>query len=98
MQNIVSIEWLVLATLCAATAAVAVWWLSPAQGPKGMEHDLLTGDSRTDAVFLFDEANLIGWSTGARKFIGDRPRASAGPPCGINWPAVTLACHNHQGF
>ncbi|PCJ09744.1 MAG: diguanylate cyclase [Rhodobacteraceae bacterium] len=71
MQNIVSIEWLVLATLCAATAAVAVWWLSPAPGPKGMEHDLLTGDSRTDAVFLFDDANLIGWSTGARKFIGD---------------------------
>lgn len=72
MQNIVSIEWLVLATLCAATAAVAVWWLSPVQGQKGLEHDLLTGDSRTDAVFLFDDANLIGWSTGARKFIGDK--------------------------
>lgn len=70
MQNIVSIEWLVLATLCAATAAVAVWWLSPASGQRSLEQDLLSGDGRTDAVFLFDDANLIGWSTGARKFIG----------------------------
>ena len=72
MQNIISIEWLVLATLCAATAAVAVWWLSPASGERSLEQDLLSGDSRTDAVFLFDDANLIGWSTGARKLIGDK--------------------------
>jgi len=72
MQNIVSMEWLVLATLCAATAAVAVWWLSPTSGHQSLEQDLLSGDDRADAVFLFDDSNLIGWSTGARKFIGDR--------------------------
>jgi len=72
MQNIVSIEWLVLASLCAATAVLAVWWLSPSPTRKGMEHDLLSGDGRADAVFLFDDADLIGWSSGARKIIGDR--------------------------
>ncbi|WP_282092801.1 PAS-domain containing protein [Epibacterium ulvae] len=72
MQDIVSIEWIILAALCTATAAVAVWWLSPTSGAKSMEHDLLLGDGRTDAVFLFDENTLIGWSSGAKKFIGDR--------------------------
>lgn len=71
MQNIISIEWFMLATLCCATAAVAVWWLSPEQKSKGLEQDLLIGDGRTDAVFLFDDTSLIGWSSGARKFIGD---------------------------
>ncbi|MQY41835.1 diguanylate cyclase [Epibacterium sp. SM1969] len=71
MQDIVSVEWLVLAALCTATAALAVKWLSPTQQPKRMEHDLLIGDGRTDAVFLFDDTTLIGWSSGARKFIGE---------------------------
>eukprot|EP00558_Chaetoceros_sp_UNC1202_P006361 CAMPEP_0197242992 /NCGR_PEP_ID=MMETSP1429-20130617/8579_1 /TAXON_ID=49237 /ORGANISM="Chaetoceros sp., Strain UNC1202" /LENGTH=82 /DNA_ID=CAMNT_0042703129 /DNA_START=20 /DNA_END=264 /DNA_ORIENTATION=- len=71
MQNLISIEWLMLATLCCATAAVAVWWLSPEQRSKGMEQDLLVGDGRADAVFLFDDTSLIGWSSGARKFIGE---------------------------
>lgn len=71
MLNIASIEWFVLAALCAATAAVAVWWLSPNPRRRGMEHDLLAGDGRTDAVFLFDENSLIGWSSGARKLIGE---------------------------
>ncbi len=72
MQDIVSIEWIVLAALCTATAAVAVWWLTPTARTKSMEHDLLVGDGRTDAVFLFDESTLIGWSSGAKKFIGER--------------------------
>lgn len=71
MQNIVSIEWFILAALCAATAAAAVWWLSPATRSNSLEQDLLTSDGRTDAVFLFDDTTLIGWSSGARKFIGD---------------------------
>ena len=41
-------EWFVLAALCAATAAAAVWWLSPAPRRHGLEHDLLAGDGRTD--------------------------------------------------
>ncbi|MGR3761290.1 PAS-domain containing protein [Roseobacteraceae bacterium NS-SX3] len=72
MQNIVSYEWFVLAALCAATAAAAVWWLAPVPRRKGLEHDLLADDGRADAVFLFDDTSLIGWSSGARKFIGDR--------------------------
>ena len=75
MQNIVSIEWLILATLCAATAAAAVWWLSPGARSKSLEQDLLSSDGRTDAVFLFDDTNLIGWSSGARKFIGEHAEA-----------------------
>ncbi|MFW8633925.1 PAS-domain containing protein [Cribrihabitans pelagius] len=72
MQDIVSIEWFVLAVMCAATAAAAVWWLSPSPGRHGLEQDLLASDGRTDAVFLFDDTTLIGWSSGARKFIGDQ--------------------------
>lgn len=72
MQNFASIEWFGLVALCAATAAAAVWWLSPNPRRRGMEHDLLVGDSRSDAVFLFDDNSLIGWSSGARKFIGDQ--------------------------
>ncbi|EBA17037.1 hypothetical protein RSK20926_08707 [Roseobacter sp. SK209-2-6] len=71
MQNIISVEWFMLITLCCATAAAAVWWLSPEPKAKGMEQDLLVGDGRTDAVFLFDDDSLIGWSSGARKFIGE---------------------------
>ncbi|OED49454.1 PAS-domain containing protein [Leisingera sp. S232] len=72
MQNFASIELFVLAALCAATAAAAVWWLSPSPRRNSMEQDLLTADGRTDAVFLFDDSSLIGWSSGARKFIGDQ--------------------------
>ncbi len=71
MQDIVSVEWLALFALCAATATIAVWWLSPGTYAKRMEHDLLVGDGRTDAVFLFDNNALIGWSSGASKFIGE---------------------------
>lgn len=70
MQNFISPEWIALAALCLATAAAAVWWLSPAPQRKGMEQELLAGDSSADAVFLFDDTRLIGWSAGARKLIG----------------------------
>ncbi|NKX72322.1 diguanylate cyclase, partial [Rhodobacteraceae bacterium R_SAG1] len=72
MQELLSIDWLVLATLCAATAAAAVWWLTPNPKPKGFEQDLLQGDGQSDAVFLFDDTTLIGWSSGARRFIGEQ--------------------------
>lgn len=72
MQNFISPEWLALAALCAATAAAAVWWLSPAPSAAGMEQELLSGDANTEAVFLFDDTRLIGWSSGARKLIGSK--------------------------
>jgi PAS domain-containing protein len=72
MQNLFSMEWAVLAALCTATAAAAVWWLSPSPARRGMEQDLLAGGSEGDAVFLFDDTKLIGWSAGARHFIGSQ--------------------------
>ncbi len=70
MQTLFSTDWIVLAALCTATAALAVWWLSPSSAQTGMERDLLSGDNNTDAVFLFDDTKLIGWSTAAGNLIG----------------------------
>ena len=71
MQDLMSVEWFILASLCIASAAVAVWFLNPKTERKGMEQDLLLADGRTDAVFLFDDQTLIAWSSGARKFLGE---------------------------
>jgi PAS domain-containing protein len=81
MQGIVSIEWFVLAALCVATAAVAVWWLTPVPGQNSLQHELLAGEASNDAVFLFDDTHLIGWSAGARKFIGEKAES-------FNWAAL----------
>ncbi len=81
MLNFVSIEWFVLISLCMASAAAAVWFLSPQPEKHGMERDLLIADGRTEAVFLFDDQTLIGWSTGAKKFLGDQADA-------MNWTVL----------
>lgn len=71
MLEYVSVEWFILASVCIASAAVAVWFLSPQPRKDSLERELLIADGRTDAVFLFDDQTLVGWSTGARKFLGD---------------------------
>ncbi|WP_293575023.1 PAS-domain containing protein [Phaeobacter sp.] len=71
MQHLLSLDWVVLALLCAATAAAAVWWLAPSAPSRGIEQNLLQEDGHSDAVFLFDDTTLIGSSSGARRFIGE---------------------------
>lgn len=71
MLGNLSMEWFILASLCFVSAATAVWFLSPQPRNRGPEQELLVTDGRTDAVFLFDDQTLIGWSTGARRILGD---------------------------
>lgn len=67
MQNIAYLDWVLVALICALTAAIAVKWLAPHGRTTGI--GLLGQPDARDDVFLFDGPNLIDASTGARALI-----------------------------